>query len=231
MNFDPEIVMAYVDGEVDLVTAKRIEKAMETDAALAARVEAERALRAKLAAHFDPVAADPVPDRLTAMLASVDTSLSDRREAKVRRFGFGPAQWGAIAASLALGLLVGQFGMGTGGPVASRDGTLVASGALDKALDTQLAATQPGDAPVRIGLTFKDGGGATCRTFEEAAVSGIACRSDDGWQLRQTLSGEAAKTDYRQAGSPEIAEAASRMMAGAPFDAAAEKAARESGWK
>lgn len=231
MNFDPEIVMAYVDGEVDLVTAKRIEKAMETDAALAARVDAERALRAKLSAHFDPVAADPVPDRLTAMLANVDTSLADRRDAKQRRFGFGPAQWGAVAASLALGLLVGQFDLGGSGPVATKGGTLVASGALETALDTQLAATQPRDAAVRIGLTFKDGAGMTCRSFEQAAVSGIACRAGEAWQLRQTLSSAAQGSDYRQAGSAEIAEAASRMMAGEPFDAAAEKAALDRDWK
>lgn len=231
MNFDPEIVMAYVDGELDLVTAKRVEKAMETDAALASRVAAERALRAKLSAHFDPVAADAVPDRLTAMLAGVDTSLSDRRERKQRRFGFGPAQWGAVAASLALGLFIGQTNIGKSDPVASRGGALFASGNLETALDTQLASTQPRDAAIRIGLTFRDAQGAVCRSFDQAATSGIACRSGGGWRLRRTISGTVQGTDYRQAGSSEIGEAASRLMNGDPFDADAERAALQAGWK
>lgn len=231
MNFDPEIVMAYVDGEVDLVTAKRIEKAMETDAALAAHVAAERALRARLSARFDPIASDPVPDRLTAMLAGVDTTLAGRREAKQSRRGLGPVAWSAIAASLALGLIVGQFGIGGTGSVVSQGGALVASGTLDKALNTQLASTQSREAPVRIGLTFRNGDGTVCRSFEQAAVSGIACRSGDGWQLRQTFSGAPQKSDYRQAGSTEIAEAASRMMAGSPMDADTERTALLAGWK
>lgn len=231
MNFDPEIVMAYVDGEVDLVTAKRIERAMETDAALAARVAAERALRVKLSAHFNPVAADAVPGQLTAMLANVDSSLTGRREAKQRRFGFGPVQWGAVAASLAVGLLAGQFGLGGAGPVADHGGALFASGALETALDTQLASTQRRDSPVRIGLTFRDGEGIICRSFEQASASGIACRAGESWQLRRLVSGDAQRTGYRQAGSPDIAEAASRMMKGDPFDADAERTASRSGWK
>lgn len=228
MSFDPEIVMAYVDGELDLVTAKRIEKAMESDPLLAARVEAERRLREKLSARFDPVADEAVPERLTAMLANVDTSLASRREEKARRFG--PIQWAAMAASLAIGLFAGQANWG-GGQVGSNGGTLVAQAGLKAVLDAQLASAQAPDAPIRIGLTFKDKAGAVCRTFEGEDLAGIACREDGDWQLRQTVSGEGQSNDYRQAGSGAIVQAAEAMIADEPFDAADERNARDSGWK
>ena len=228
MSFDPEIVMAYVDGELDLVTAKRIERAMESDPSLAARVEAERRLREKLSARFDPIADEAVPDRLTALLANVDTSLASRRKQTARRFG--PLQWAAIAASLAIGLFAGQANWGSD-QVGSHGGTLVAQAGLKAVLDAQLASAQAPDAPIRIGLTFKDKAGALCRTFEGAALSGIACRDDGTWQLRQTLSNEAQASAYRQAGSGALAEAASAMMAGEPFDAADERNARDRDWQ
>jgi hypothetical protein len=46
---------------------------MESDAELAQMVDDEAALRAKLSAHFSPVLDEPVPDRLTALLATGST--------------------------------------------------------------------------------------------------------------------------------------------------------------
>lgn len=232
MNVEPEIIMAYVDGELDLVTAKRIEKAMESDASLAGRIAAERVLKAKLSARFDPVADEEVPERLTALLANVDTSLAKRRETRKRRFEFGVAQWGVVAASLALGLFIGRAShMGPRGQIADRGGVLVARAELGKALDTQLASSQPADATTRIGLTFRDKAGTVCRTFEGQALSGIACRNGSEWQLRQTLSTAKDLQAYRQAGTDPIMALAGDMMASAAFDAQAERAALSGHWK
>ena len=232
MNFEPEIIMAYVDDELDLVTARRIEKAMESDAALAARIAAERALKAKLSARFDPIAAEPVPDRLTALLRNVDTSLADRREAKRNRAGFGSFQWAAIAASLIVGLLIGKANLtGTGAQVSERNGILVASTDLKTALDTQLASNQQSNASAWIGLTFRDKAGTICRTFESRSLTGVACRDGNEWQLRQTRSTSGEIGTYRQAASSEVAEYASTMMAGEAFDAEAERAALKAQWK
>src|SRR5439155_11690974 len=103
--------------------------AMTTDPELAAQIQAQRALRQKLSARFDPILDEPAPERLTALLAA-DTSLPARRKAREMRFA-RPAQWGALAASLAIGLLAGHFfWSGPHGLVMERDGKLVASGAL-----------------------------------------------------------------------------------------------------
>ena len=236
MTFDHATIAAYVDGELDLVTAKRIEHALETDAELAKAVERERALREKLSSHYAPVLDEALPDRLTALLSAsagtnVDDSLGQRREARaaVRRPAI--AQWGAMAASLALGLMIGGYALNRGsGNVSDQGGQLVASGALSDALQTQLAATQPTDAKIRIGTSFANQSGEYCRTFESTALDGIACNTGGAWNLRQTLSGQAA-AQYRQASAGALAEAAAAMMAGEPLDAAQEKAAQDRGWK
>ena len=229
MSFDPATIAAYVDGELDDLTARRIEREAESDAALAAEIARHRALRAQLSAHFAPVADEPVPDRLRALLVGdrVDTSLSERREAKRARFA--PAHWGAIAASLVLGLTLGLRPWAPAPDVTGANGVLIASGGLADALDTQLASNQPANADIRIALSFRDRQGRTCRIFEGRNLSGIGCRDDGRWALERTMGGHETG-EYRQASSGELAATAAAMMAGDPFDAAAERAARDTGW-
>ncbi|MBN8842506.1 MAG: anti-sigma factor [Sphingomonadales bacterium] len=230
MSFDPATIAAFVDGELDDLTARRIEREAESDAALAAEIARHRTLRTQLMAHFAPVVEEPVPDRLRALLVDdrVDTSLADRREAKRTRFA--PIHWGAIAASLALGLTVGLQPWMPAADVTSANGTLVASGTLAKALDTQLASNQPANATVRIGLSFRDRDGSYCRSFQAKDLAGIGCRNGDRWTLERTMGAE-THGDYRQASSGALAADAAAMMAGDPLDAAAERAARDKSWK
>ena len=69
MNYDDEILMAYVDGELDAKLREEIAVAVENDPALARRVEQQRVLREKVAGAFAKVLDDPVPDRLHARRA------------------------------------------------------------------------------------------------------------------------------------------------------------------
>jgi hypothetical protein len=114
--------------------------------------------------------------------------------------------------------------------VATEGGALIAAGSLADALDTQLASNQPGDGAVRIGLSFEDKAGRYCRTFEGLVLGGIACREDGHWQLERAMKGQ-ANSDYRQASSDELASAAAAMMRRGALDAAAERAARDAGWR
>lgn len=244
-RFDSATIAAFVDGELDDLTARRIDAAIADDADLADAVMRERELRAKLSAHFDSVLDEPVPDRFAALLGgaaaamaptpapSIDTSFAARLAAKkdVQARRFALPQWSAMAASLVVGLTVGGLALGGGGGAGRIDGggALVASGGLADALDTQLASAQGAGPAVRVGLSFTDKSGAYCRTFESASLGGIACRDDGAWQLRQTVAGQGG-ADYRQASAGAIAESAAAMMAGAPLDAAQERAARDKGW-
>ena len=230
MTFDRATIAAYVDGELDLVTAKRVEKAMTEDAALAQAIAQEQALRSRLAGHYAPVLDEALPDRLTALLSgNVDSSLNERRAA--RWYQPSVMQWGAMAASLVVGLMIGGTALNRdAGYVHDESGQMVASGALADALDTQLASTQGPTATIRIGTSFAAKDGGYCRTFESASIDGIACNEGESWQLRQTLSGDGA-SEYRQASAGALAEAAAAMMAGDPLDAAGEKAAKAKGWR
>ncbi len=230
MSFDPATVAAFVDGELDDLTARRIEREAESNPALAAEISRHRGLKAQLTAHYAPVAEEPLPERLRALLqpdAAIDTSLAARREAKSARFA--PIHWGAIAASLVLGLALGLQPWTPAASVSDANGTLAASGPLADALDTQLASNQTSGAPVRIGLSFRDRAGRYCRSFESKALNGIGCRDDGRWQLERTMPGQNV-ADYRQASSGELAAAAGAMIAGDPLDAAAERQARDVGW-
>ena len=230
MSFDPTTIAAFVDGELDDLTARRIERAAETDAALAAEITRHRALTAWLAEHYAPICDEPIPDRLRSLLGDVtgvDTSLSDRRD--TRRARFSTPHWFAIAASLVLGLTIGLRPWIPAADVQTDNGALIAAGSLAKALETQLASNQPSDAAVRIGVSFEDKAGRYCRSFESARLDGIGCREGKRWRLERTLAGK-RNGEYRQANSGELAAAAAAMMRRDALDARGERAARDAGW-
>ena len=230
MSFDPTTIAAFVDGELDDLTARRIERAAENDAALAAEITRHRALTARLAEHYAPICDEPIPDRLRSLLGDVtgvDTSLADRRV--TRRARFSTPHWFAIAASLVLGLTIGLRPWIPAADVQTDNGALIAAGSLAKALETQLASNQPSDAAVRIGVSFEDKAGRYCRSFESARLDGIGCRDGERWRLERTLMGQ-KNGDYRQATSGELAAAAAAMMRRDALDARGERAARNAGW-
>ena len=232
---DDDMLMAYADGELDEIGRARVERAVAADPALRARLEQQRTLRATLAAFYGPTAEEDVPERFRAML---DSKIVDFPAARARRTQAARPLWqslAALAATLVLGIALGRtLLMPAGGPIAVENGTMVAQGPLAVALDTQLASAQAPNAATRIGTSFAATDGRLCRTFDSAALAGIACRGDQSWQLIMTGAGSGApRTDYRQAGNanPLVAEAAQALMAGEPFDANAERRARDSGWR
>jgi hypothetical protein len=200
-------------------------------------VEAQRHLRARLADHYGPVASEDVPEALLAMLGAkpptLDTQVASLGAARAkRRFGTRWRDLGAIAATLVVGVLAGQLIPHGSGPFASSDGVLVARGSLADALETQLASRQQSNQATRFGVTFADREGRFCRSFDAPEATGLACRQGGNWNVLVTApptSGRGA--EYRQAGSSLVLEAAQDMMADAPLDASAEKAAVEAGWK
>ena len=234
MRIEDDMLMAFVDGELDEVNRARVERAVADDPELRRRLEAQQRLRAQLAAHYAPVAEEDVPQRLRAML---EPQVADLAAFRARRARPAWQSFAAIAATLVVGLFAGQMlPLDRVAPVAVEDGALVAQGPLAEALDNQLASTQAPDAVTRIGVSFARADGQLCRTFDTAPIAGLACRADSGWQLVVTsVGGGAAQAEggYRQAGSGGaiVLQAAQEMMVGAPFDAEAELRARASGWQ
>ncbi|MGT2516869.1 anti-sigma factor family protein (plasmid) [Sphingomonas panni] len=125
MTIDPETLAAYADGELDPISAKRVERAMADDPSLAAEVERHRALTARLRGGFAGLDKQPMPAGVEALFARTDNVVAfpTRKPApKPQRW------WGAIAASLVAGLLLGQLVPRSGGDLGFEGGTAVAQG-------------------------------------------------------------------------------------------------------
>lgn len=234
MAVSDERLMAYLDGELAAADQADVEAALAADPELRRRLAAQQHVRERLASHYDPVLGEAVPTPLRAMLETRLVDLGAEREKRARRGWPVWQQAAALAAMLVLGMFLGRALPGGGSPVAVEDGRMVARGELAESLDSQLASAQPADAATRIGVTFARADGRLCRTFESATLSGLACRGDSAWELEMTVPGAGgARSEYRQAasGSARVLQAAQEMMASEPLDAAAERVARDRGWR
>jgi hypothetical protein len=209
-----------------------MEAKVASDPQLQRLAEQHRALGAQLRGAFDPIAAAPVPEHLKAAVQP-SVQVIDFAAAKRGRMMPSLPQWAAMAATLALGILVGTMvAQPGGGPVELQGGKIYAAASLNQALDTQLASAPAGD--VRIGMTFRDQTGEICRSFTQQAATGLACRKGGRWKLKGLFAApEGQGSDYRMAAGmdPNLAALVDSTMAGEPFDATAEKAAKERGWK
>lgn len=227
MTVNDEMLMAYVDGELDTEARKHVEEELARRPDLRAYVERQQALAKTLHDSLDAVLAAPVPQALTdALKASTRVSVSEN--VPWRRI----ALWSGLpaAAALACGLVIGVMMRPASDIVSSKGYGLVAQGSLGQALNQQLASAGQGE----IGLTFKDKSGRYCRTFTTpGALTGVACHTGGSWRIAAVGKTEQEAGVYRQAasGMPDfLRNAVTSMMAGSPLDAQAEKKARDAGW-
>ena len=245
MRFTDETLMAFADGELDEPTRRAVELAIRNDPALAAKVAQHRALRADVFGAFAPTLDEPVPPRLKdavtqGKVVQLDAVRAARREAVAKRHWSWP-EWGAIAATLVVGVLAGSLGLkGVQGDaqlatVVGADGTLVAQGVLATALNQQLASAPPADPHIKLGVSFVAKDGGYCRSFMLGAAAGLACRNGSEWKIPVIAEGApGAAGAYRQAGSampPAVLDAIDQRIAGQALDAKAEQAAAQQGWK
>jgi hypothetical protein len=224
-----EQFFAWLDGELEPGEAAAVDALVAADPDLQRRADEHRGLGSRLTAAFDPIASAPVPDRLL--------DAASRREAEVidlasRRIAPRPisvwAQWAAMAATLAIGIVAGSMiNGGPSTPIAREGGQLVATAQLEHVLYARLAS-EPAASGARIGLTFRDAAGDICRSFTIDAASGLACHQDGEWRIRGLFqSGEGQQGEFRMAAGPDprLGELIDSTIGGEPFDAAAEKRA------
>jgi hypothetical protein len=229
-----------------------VEAAMRADPLIEGRVAAHRTLRQRLQDAYSAELSQEVPERLLAAarlgpsrVVSLDDARAERARKAVRPALPG-AQWrttGSLAASLILGLGLGFFFWGRSNAPLTRGagGALVAEGALATALSNQLAAEQPANSAIKIGLSFRAKSGEYCRTFAlsgSASPSGLACLDGKEWQIQALAQGGpvpgSAESGYRTAGSAmpaSILKSVEERIAGEPLDQSAEITARRRGWK
>ena len=224
-RIDEARLIAWLDGELAPEEAARVEQAVAADAELRALAEMHKALRARFEAAFAPIAHEPVELPRSAEIISLAAARSARSPTRTS----APRWWvpGAIAASLVLGLSIGQMERPAG--VGDQPGALALSPPLGAALDRQLAGEK---GPLRVALSFRTHDGTYCRSFTAAHLAGVACRAGEGWQLRYAAPSQDDAGDYRMAGTdPGEASAIAGMIEGDPLDAAGERQARAKDWR
>jgi len=253
MNIPDELLTAYVDGGLEAAERERIEQAIAHDARLAQRVAQQRARRDRLRGAFDDVLREPVPQRLlraVRIAAPVGPAqiidLARVRAERTRRGGSHRALVSrrfALAASLLVGVGVGlllQRFSTSGALTEMHDGTLLARGALLRALDEQPAGAPPAGAAVRIGFTFKAKSGGYCRTFlinAHSPLAGLACREQQQWQLPALVEAGSAGgpgQNLRTASAAlpaALLQAVNERISGEPMDAQGDAGAREHDWR
>lgn len=230
-----EKFFAWLDGELEGDEAKMVADEVAADPGLARKAEEHRALQRRLSDAFGTIATAPLPDALAVPTRHEPevVDLAAARRARQSGGWSGLPQWAAIAATLAIGIFVGTMvPHRSDGPVMVEGGRVYAAAALDQALTEQLASAPSGDT--RIGLTFRDQAGAICRSFTQGPSSGLACRNGSRWQVRGLFgSPEGQSGSYRMAAGmdPNLAGLVDSTMAGEPFDASQEMAAKDKGWR
>lgn len=237
---EDEKFFAWLDGELEPDEAARVEAVVAANPELSRIAQEHRAMAASLKSAFDTVAAAPVPERISARPQDNVVDFAQARAVRAERRS--PALWAqaaALAATLAIGVFTGNLltssmsAKGPTSPIAAEGGRLVASAELEGALYTRLASA-PADSGPRIGLTFRDKAGAICRTFEDHAASGLACREGGDWRIRGLFQGaQDPAADYRMAsgGDPRLMDMVDETIAGEPLDADQERQAQERGWR
>lgn len=238
MNDVPdETVILFVDGCMDREALIAFEARLANDPVLAKRVEAHRWMAQQIvAAHGPPEVA--VDQSLIARLGLGDDNvigILDCRRSVARGGIIWTARISAIAASLVLGIFVGQAMLRPGtAMIANIGGRPTASGDLAYGLSNQLTGES---GSVRIGVSFKTGNGI-CRTFRTAqGVSGLGCREGTDWLVPVMATDGAdhvAATEYRLASgdvAPSVMAEVDRRIHGEPLSVAEEARMKATGWR
>lgn len=229
MTVSGERLAAYADGELSEFEAAQVRRAIEADPTLADQLAALEGLKAALAAHYDPIFAQPVPAALSDPIvqAAKVVDLAAAREKRQRWFQKPVVRYAALpalAASLLIVVFVGRGGeSGTAGYAAPQ---------LAAVLDGTLSG-ETGRDGTKMLLSFRDQSGSACRAFSGKAGAGIACHGDKGWKLVKTGAGSGQSgSEFQQAGSgeAEIMTAAQDMAANGAMEPEEEAAARKAGW-
>lgn len=252
-----EQLMALADGELAGAERDSVAAAVAADPTLAERLAQQQRLRARLNTAFADELDEPVPERLLQAVARAPApaparapviSLARHRAAvEAARVPATPSarpswvQWGGLAASIAVGVLIGHFGWP--GSSAAPDGfaleagKLVARGPVQASLSTQTAATPEPGAAVQLHFSFVDQAGRYCRTFSTSGNAGLACREGHDWAVQLLVdspTGAAPSGGMRQASSAlpaALLAEVDRRIEGPPLNAAAEQQALQRGWQ
>ncbi|MEO3387316.1 hypothetical protein [Mesorhizobium sp. CAU 1741] len=181
-----EMLMAYVDGELDAANATAIERILADDTTLAARAETFRASRRLAREAFGSARDEQVPEFLLKSL------LGQSGPATVVPFA-RPRRWLAalpLAASIAVAFGVGFYvaGGSGGGDAVDPLGRMAIARALGGTISGESSEVALGNERALLETlgTYRVEGGV-CRSFDldgaATSLAGVGCDRGGGWTL------------------------------------------------
>jgi len=242
-----ELLIAYVEDRLDRAERERIELAVARDGQLGQRVAHLRAAQSRRQGasggalqerrrrtpteapeHSHPVGPAQIID-LARVRAERMRRVERTHRTRTAARGLG------LLAGLLIGLFAGWFieRWSSGDNLTEfRAGALLARGALQSALNEQLAGDTAPRGGVRIGVSLRARAGGYCRTFElggSALTDGLACKVADRWRLLALVDSSAPSHVFTPL-PPALLAAVGANTSGQPLDASAESQARRNGW-
>lgn len=226
-----EDLMAYADGELGEVEARRVARAIEAEPALAARLEVFRVTGRALAPQFEGLLASDPPAAMLDVIRSAPIGRAPQSPsllASIRGFfegfGLGPSPWPALAC-IAAGLLIGAAATqlaGQGGAADSlvavdTDGRIFAAGELARVLEMS-PSVPAASGDVVATSSFQAVDDRYCRTYQALRQSGLACRNPTGaWHVVAIGDGDPGAGEHVTqpsggSGSSAVADLANQMM-------------------
>jgi hypothetical protein len=253
---DSELLSSLMDGELAASEAEALERRLANEPLLAQQLAAMRRAEQKLRAAYAPLADEPLPADLVALLsdadqdnAPADANVVPFPQAAPSRSFFVPS---SIAAGIALAVGIGiGLSLDRDGGLSETERLLAANVLISP--ETELFAvleTSPSGATTTLDggveatprLSFQTAAGNYCREAtvatrgRESAL--VGCREDAGWALQAVIqvsaNSIAADIDgFRPASVPTSAldGVVDRLIEGAPLGTDAENAAIAAGWK
>jgi len=223
-----EMLMAYVDNELDEADARLVEAAARSDGSIAERIERLRQTRLAVRDAYAGLIDEPVPARLEERVRSmIDASgragAGGDRVVPFKSAGRRP-MWRTSSAGWALAASITAVAIGVGGYLAGQStrgpgAAVVALGRITtEALATALSSLPsgeerelgPGEA-VKLVLSFRDSSGTLCREFEIGRPAGrivcVACRPGDDWRVNFAMATGETGSEYAPASSTEALDA------------------------
>ena len=131
-----ELLVAYVDGQLQRAQSLAIEKVLEQDAVLAARVDALREARTRLELAFDAILSGAVGDVMAAVPIPPPRPVVPRQTG-LTKIGIAVAGVGLVLAALVAGYGWPLIGENSEPPGATQPATALARSWQDRALNAQ----------------------------------------------------------------------------------------------
>lgn len=245
-----ELLAAAADGEFGPETARMVIHLANNpeDQAFVKRIGVERELFARV---FGPIANEPMPERILAMIDGAAPRSKRLQNFSFRRWGWfttGLASGVAAAAVVAFAVQIGrppEAASGSGLPGTLAVGPVESESVLALALDARFSGDEVEISPearLRIAASFVDGRDRLCRevlVVQDAANridQAVACTEGVGWSVEIAVGSEVA-TDadaYAPASGPggrAIERLLDEIEAGPALSPEEEAAAHTRGWR